>query len=62
MTITVNADDGVLLPLEDLDQVFSYNVAGTLAYIQVVYRGTTYRQSMTYVGGQCTAVTRWTAQ
>lgn len=62
MAITVNADDGVLLPLEDLDQVFAYNVDDTLAYIQVVYRGVTYRQSLTYTDGQCTAVTRWTAQ
>lgn len=62
MTITVNADDGVLLPLEDLDLAFSYNIDDTLAYIQVVYRGNTYRQSMTYTDGQCTAVTRWEVQ
>lgn len=62
MAITITADDGTLLPLEDLDQVFSYNVDDTLAYIQVVYRGNTYRQSMTYAGGLCTGISRWEVQ
>lgn len=43
-------------------QVFSYNSDGTLAYIQVVIDGQTYRQSFTYTSGNLTLISNWVRQ
>lgn len=58
----ITASDGVNFELEDLDQTLTYNGDGTLNYIQVQYRGNTYRQTFTWVNGKNTAISRWVKQ
>lgn len=58
----VIANDGVSLILGDLDQTLAYNVDGTLNYIEVVYNGNTYRQTMTYGSGHLTGISKFVKQ
>lgn len=56
------ASDGVVLAPDDLDQSLAYNADGSLNYIEVVFRGTTYRQKYTYNAGQLVGISRWVKQ
>jgi len=53
------ASNGVDVPVDSLDQTFVYN-GDNIDYIQVVYRGITYRQTYTYSGSTITAISDWT--
>ena len=55
------ASNGTPLPLASLAQSLAYNPDGTLAHVQVVHEGATYRQSMTWTNGSLTAVSAWEA-
>jgi hypothetical protein len=59
---TINsAGEAVVLPLDDLEIVFTYT--GTLIETaSVVYRGETYTQTFTYTDGLLTTVSRWIVQ
>lgn len=56
------AADGAGLDLDGCAQVLSYNGDGTLAYIEVVASGNTYRQSYTYTSGKLTGISVWVKQ
>lgn len=56
---SVVAGDGAELPIDSLPQSMSYNVDGTLQYVQVVYLGVTYRQSLTWVSGNVSTISAW---
>ncbi len=58
----VTASDGTPLEISSLDQALGWNTDGTLGYLQVVSGGNTYRQSMTWTGGQLTAISKWVKQ
>lgn len=54
--------DGITLNLDALAQALSYNSDGTLNYIQVTSGANTYRQTMTYSGGNLTGISGWVKQ
>jgi hypothetical protein len=57
----VLASDGVYINPDDVAQVLNYT--GTvLNYVEVVYGGFTYRQTLTYTTGNLTGVSQWTKQ
>ena len=58
----VVASDGVLLDLSSLAQNLNYNSDGTVNYVQVVNGADTYRQTLTWVSGQLTAISKWVKQ
>ena len=59
---SVTADDGVVFSPDSLAQTLNYNLDDTLNYVEVVYGGNTYRQTLTYSGGNVTAVSEWVKQ
>lgn len=58
----IDASDGVPIDLDDLGQTLAYNTDGTLQYIEVSYRGGTYRQTYTYTSGRLTNISAWVKQ
>ena len=57
------ASDGVLLPLDSLQQVLTYDGNGRLSTITVTQGADSYRQTLTYDGaGKLTGVSAWEAQ
>lgn len=61
MSSTVQASNGVQLPIEDMALVFAYD--GTfVATITGVYRGITYVQTFTNDGTNITDISPWVAQ
>ncbi len=62
MSLTVTAQNGVPLPVDDLAQVFAYNVDGKVSSITVAYRGVTYIQTFTYSAGVLTNISQWVNQ
>ena len=58
---TVVASDGVVVPVESLEQNYTYNGA-FIDYIEVSYRGVTYRQTYTYNGSHIATISEWEAQ
>ena len=58
MSEVVEANDGVLLPLNEIPQVFEYD--GTfLSTITVEYAGNIYKQTFTNDGTHITNISRW---
>jgi hypothetical protein len=53
--------NGVQLPLDSLDQVFTYTGSNVTA-ITVVYQGNTYKQTFTYSGSNITNISGWVLQ
>lgn len=49
------------LPVNDLDQVFTYS-GGNVETITVVYMGVTYVQTFTYAGSNVIEISQWTPQ
>lgn len=62
MAQIVIATDGKVLDLDSSGQNFSYNLDGTLNYIEVVSRTITYRQTYTYTNSKVTAISQWINQ
>ena len=61
MSETVQADDGTMLPLDSLPQVFTYD--GTfVSTISVLYAGITYIQTFNNDGTNITFISRWESQ
>lgn len=56
------ASDGALLNPDNYPSTLSYNTDGTLAYVQFVANGKTYRQTLGYTDGVLTSVTAWELQ
>lgn len=54
--------DGKQLPLLSLPQTFTYNADGSLNYAQILYAGSTYRQTYTYTAGNLTGLSEWVKQ
>lgn len=61
MSETVQADNGAMLPLVSLEQVFAYD-GSFLETITVVYAGVTYVQTFTNNGTNITEISGWIAQ
>ena len=57
----VIGSDGVVLPIDSLQQTLGYT-SGQLTTIQVGYNGGTYIQTLTYTAGQLTGVSQWVKQ
>jgi hypothetical protein len=64
MTDTVQADNGVGLPLSGLPKSWSYDASDppNLITSTVVYRGITYIKTYTYSGSNAISSTRYEAQ
>lgn len=58
---TVQASNGVLLPMDSLAQQFAYS-GDFISTITVVYEDTTYIQTFTNDGTDITAISKWVAQ
>ena len=61
MSSTVQASNGVQLPLEDVALVFAYT-ATFITTITAVYRTVTYIQTFTNDGTNITNISSWVAQ
>lgn len=61
MSETVQANDGAMLPLESLEQVFAYD-GEFVDTITVVYAGKTYVQTFQNDGTNITNISGWVAQ
>lgn len=58
---TVVASNGIVVPVDSLEQSYTYN-GSLIDYIEVTYRGVTYRQTYTYSGSSISAISDWEAQ
>ena len=57
------ASDGVIIPIDSLDQTMTYNAAGGLLdTVTVSYGGNTYKQTFTYSGSNVTLISQWVKQ
>jgi len=54
--------DGRQVDTDSVPQSFAYNGDGTLQYTQVTYRGSLFRQTLTYTAGKITAISAWIKQ
>ncbi len=59
---SVTASDDELLQIDSLAQTLTYNVDGTLNYIQVTSGGFNYRQTYGYTSGRITSISNWVKQ
>lgn len=58
----ITTADGAKIDIDSVAQTLAYNGDGTLQYTQVAYRGSNYRQTLTYTTGKVTAISMWTLQ
>ena len=58
----VTTNDGKSIDLDSVAQVLAYNGDNTLKYIQVTYRGSNYRQTLSYTTGNVTSISAWIKQ
>lgn len=58
----ITTEDGANIDLDSVAQTLAYNGDATLQYIQVVYRGSNYRQTFGYTAGKVTSISMWTKQ
>jgi len=62
MAMTVIANDGVNLPIDSLNQTYTYT-DGNVTSITVQYAGNTYKQTFNYtVGNVLSSITGWQKQ
>lgn len=52
------ADSGVLVPFDSLEQNFTYDGSGNLSTIWVTYNGHTYTQTLTYTSGNLSKISK----
>lgn len=63
LTVAVeSAADGTPIPLGSLDESYSYNADGSLAYSDVVYNDVTYRTIYTYSAGRLASIAKLVPQ
>lgn len=62
MALTVKATNGVDLPIDNLEQNFTYNGSGLVETISVEYQTIEYIQTFTYAGSKVTEISQWVAQ